>query len=78
LGLVLEMQLAKSTKSLVIIGASGVGKGTIINYLREKYPDLFSLVLSYTTRKPRPGEEHGVNYYYVSHAEFNSKIPEML
>lgn len=72
------MQASKSTKSLVIIGASGVGKGTIINHLRDKYPELFSLVLSFTTRKPRPGEEHGVNYYFVSHYEFNSKISEML
>lgn len=72
------MQVKKSTKTLCIVGASGVGKGTIINFLRHKYPDLFSLVLSYTTRKPRPGEEHGVNYYFVSHYEFNSKIPSML
>lgn len=56
-----------NSKSFVIIGASGVGKGTIINNLKEKYPNLFELVLSFTTRKIRPNEKHGVNYYYVSH-----------
>lgn len=40
-------------KSLVIIGASGVGKGTIIKNLISRYSSIFSLVLSFTTRKPR-------------------------
>ena len=61
-------------KTLVIAGPSGVGKGTLIRKLRDKLPDKFSLSVSYTTRKPRPGEEHGVHYFFVSEAEFKSKI----
>lgn len=42
-------------KPLVISGCSGVGKGTLIKYLLERYPELFELSVSITTRKPRPG-----------------------
>jgi guanylate kinase len=40
-------------KPLIIVGASGVGKGTIIHHLTKRYPSIFELVLSYTTRKIR-------------------------
>ena len=53
-------------KSLIIVGASGVGKGTIIKRLISKYDHIFSLVLSYTTRQPRASEKHGVDYLFVS------------
>jgi len=57
-------------KKLVIISApSGCGKSTIIGKLLEKRKDIrFSV--STTTRKPRPGEVHGVNYYFVSEEAF--------
>ena len=38
---------------LVFAGPSGVGKGTIINLLMKKYPNLFGFSTSHTTRKPR-------------------------
>ena len=53
-------------KPLIIFGPSGVGKGTIINYLIKKNPDLFKLSVSYTTRKPRNGQLNGVHYFFVS------------
>lgn len=55
---------------LVVTGASGVGKGT----LREQWlaeQDVF-YSMSWTTRTARPGEEHGVHYYFVSHDEFEA------
>jgi len=54
---------------LVISGPSGVGKGTICAALLRRLPDL-RLSVSATTRSPRPGERNGVEYFFVSEAEF--------
>jgi guanylate kinase len=54
---------------VVISGPSGVGKDTIIQRLLELDTNLRYSV-SYTTRKPRPGEVEGVNYTFVSHEKF--------
>jgi len=56
-----------------ISGPSGVGKGTVIDLLREKHPE-FAFPPSCTTRDPRPGEVEGETYYYISKAEFETKI----
>jgi guanylate kinase len=53
----------------VITGPSGVGKGTLIRLLRERIPGL-ALSVSATTRAPRPGEQDGVDYHFLSDAEF--------
>lgn len=53
-------------KPLIIFGPSGVGKGTIINSLHQRSPNLFKLTLSYTTRQPRKGEVHGWHYNFIS------------
>lgn len=53
---------------IVVSGPSGVGKDTVINLMREKQPDLQS-VLSLTTRAPRPGEVDGVNYKFLKGAD---------
>ena len=58
---------------LVICGPSGVGKGSFIRYMMSKYPEKFALSISHTTRKPRPGEKHGVDYYFVTKEEFFRK-----
>jgi guanylate kinase len=57
----------------VITGPSGVGKGTLISALRERHPEL-GLSISATTRSPRPGEEDGVAYYFLSDAEFDRRL----
>ena len=57
----------------VISGSSGVGKGTVIKEFLKKHPD-FKLSISCTTRKKRDGEEHGVNYFFVTKEEFASCI----
>lgn len=54
---------------LVVSGPSGVGKGTVINRLLERHPELRKSV-SCTTRSPRPGEVDGEDYRFVTGAEF--------
>jgi guanylate kinase len=57
----------------VITGPSGVGKGTLIRLLRERIPEL-ALSVSATTRAPRPGEEDGVDYHFLSDEEFARRV----
>ena len=59
----------------VITGPSGVGKGTLIRALRERCPSL-ALSISATTRQPREGEEHGVDYYFLEPGEFERRKGE--
>lgn len=60
-------------KLIVISGPSGAGKGTVIKQvLRRK--DNVALSVSCTTRAPRPGEQEGVDYYYVSKEKFAQMI----
>ena len=67
------MSTNSKTKLLVISGSSGVGKGTVIKSLLEKCSNI-NLSVSCTTRSPRPGEEHGVNYFFLSKEEFKESI----
>ncbi len=60
-------------KLFVISGSSGVGKGTLINELLKKTDNL-CLSVSSTTRKPREGEVHGKNYYFISREEFDKAV----
>jgi guanylate kinase len=57
----------------VITGPSGVGKGTLIRGLLERIPEL-ELSVSATTRAPRPGEQDGVAYHFLSPAEFDRRV----
>ncbi len=57
----------------VITGPSGVGKGTLIRTLLDRVPEL-ELSVSATTRGPRPGEEHGVDYHFLDDAEFDVRV----
>jgi guanylate kinase len=57
----------------VITGPSGVGKGTLIRLLRERVPSL-ALSVSATTRAPRPGEQDGIDYHFLSDAEFARRV----
>jgi guanylate kinase len=60
-------------KVFVITGPSGVGKGTLIRALRERVPEL-DLSVSATTRRPRPGETHGVDYWFLSDDDFLHRV----
>jgi guanylate kinase len=57
----------------VITGPSGVGKGTLIRTLLERVPKL-ELSTSATTRRPRPGEEEGVDYHFLTDEEFERRV----
>lgn len=61
----------KSNKPLMIIGPSAVGKDTMINRLKRKYPSVIYKLPSYTTRPKREGETDGVDYYFVTKEEFS-------
>lgn len=56
-------------KLFVISGCSGVGKGTLLKVFLSQNPEI-ELSISATTRKPRPGELDGVNYFFVTKEEF--------
>jgi guanylate kinase len=62
-------------KVFVITGPSGVGKGTLIRGLRERMPEL-ELSVSATTRPPRAGERHGIDYHFLSDATFDRLLRE--
>ncbi len=57
----------------VISAPSGCGKGTILSEVFKNYNNVFYSI-SATTRKPREGEKHGVNYYFMSKDEFTELI----
>lgn len=61
------------SKLFVISGSSGVGKGTVIKEFLSKNPD-FKLSVSCTTRNPREGEVHGINYFFLTREEFKACI----
>ena len=60
-------------KVFVITGPSGVGKGTLIERLLERVPQL-ELSTSATTREPRPGEVDGRDYHFLSPEEFRRRL----
>ena len=60
-------------KLVVISGASGVGKGTVLGIMMKKRTDL-KFSVSATTRDPRPGEVDGVHYYFVTKQRFEEMI----
>ena len=62
-------------KLIVISGASGVGKGTVLGLMMKARPDL-SFSVSATTRPPRPGEVDGVHYYFITKERFEEMISQ--
>lgn len=58
---------------IIISGFAGVGKGTLVKRLVQKY-DRYALSISMTTRAPRPGEENGREYFFVTKDEFEGQI----
>lgn len=66
--------MVKSRGNLFILSApSGAGKSSLINALLKKHTDM-KVSVSHTTRSPRPGEENGVHYHFVSTDEFKALI----
>jgi len=64
---------SSAARLTVLSGPSGVGKGTVVAKVRELFPHVW-VSISCTTRAPRPGESDGVQYHFVSDAEFDDLI----
>jgi guanylate kinase len=66
---------ATPSRLTVLAGPTAVGKGSVSADIRAHHPEIW-ISVSATTRKPRPGEEHGVHYWFVSEAEFDALVEE--
>ncbi|MEV5510263.1 guanylate kinase [Streptomyces orinoci] len=64
---------ARRPRLTVLSGPSGVGKSTVVAHMRKAHPEVW-LSVSCTTRKPRPGEQEGVQYFFVGDEEFDKLI----
>jgi guanylate kinase len=62
-------------KIIIITAPSGSGKTTIVKQLMQRTPGL-GFSISACTRSPRPGEQHGKDYYFLDEADFKQKIEE--
>lgn len=69
------MKMKRKGILIVVSGFSGAGKGTLMKQLVHTY-DNYALSVSMTTRNPRPGEEEGKEYFFVSREEFEDKISQ--
>lgn len=58
---------------IVLAGPTAVGKGTVAGHIRAHHPEVH-LSVSATTRSPRPGEQHGEHYFFVSDDEFDAMV----
>ncbi|MDO4855359.1 MAG: guanylate kinase [Limosilactobacillus gorillae] len=66
--------MTKRGMLIVLSGPSGVGKGTVRKAIFDQPGNDFQYSISMTTRKPRPGEVDGKDYFFVSKEEFEQKI----
>jgi guanylate kinase len=71
--LIAEIKGAARPRLFVISGPSGVGKDTVIDELRGRLPD-FHFAVTATTRERRPGEIHGVHYFFMSVEDFEADL----
>ena len=60
-------------RAFVVVGPSGVGKGTVLKEALARAPECW-LSVSATTRDPRPGEREGVDYFFVSDERFDELV----
>lgn len=65
----------RHSRLTVLSGPSGVGKGTVTAELRRLYPEIW-ISVSATTRRPRPGESNGREYYFLDDREFDRMVAE--
>jgi guanylate kinase len=65
----------RRTRLTVLAGPTAVGKGSVSADIRAHHPEVW-ISVSATTRPPRPGEVHGVHYWFVSEAEFDRMVAD--
>jgi guanylate kinase len=61
------------SRLVVLAGPTAVGKGSVAAAVRERHPDVW-ISVSATTRSPRPGEQDGVHYFFVSDDDFDAMV----
>lgn len=66
---------AHPSRLVVLAGPTAVGKGTVAAEVRDTHPEVW-ISVSATTRRPRPGEEDGVHYWFVADEEFDRMIAD--
>ncbi len=66
---------APRSRLVVLAGPTAVGKGTVAAEVRATHPEVW-ISVSATTRRARPGEVHGVHYWFVSDEEFDRMIDQ--
>jgi guanylate kinase len=71
----LGSSIDKTPPVFVITGTSGAGKGTLVQELLKRVPEV-ALAVSATTRGRRPGEIEGVHYWFISDEEFDRRLAE--
>ncbi len=69
------MSEPRRSRLIVLAGPTAVGKGTVASEVRRHHPEVW-LSVSATTRDPRPGEENGVHYWFVSDDDFDAMVEQ--
>mmetsp|Transcript_73229 Transcript_73229/g.136847 ORF Transcript_73229/g.136847 Transcript_73229/m.136847 type:complete len:645 (-) Transcript_73229:102-2036(-) len=64
----------RELRPLVVVGPSGVGKGTLVEALMQRFPERFGFSVSHTTRPPRPGEVDGKHYHFTDVDAMSTQI----
>jgi guanylate kinase len=64
---------SRRSRLVVLAGPTAVGKGSVAAAVRERHPEVW-ISVSATTRAPRPGEQDGVHYYFLSDEEFDAMV----
>jgi guanylate kinase len=67
--------VARRSRLVVLAGPTAVGKGTVAAEVRDTHPEVW-ISVSATTRRPRPGEEDGVHYWFVSDEAFDRMVAD--
>lgn len=68
------MTVNNQQKIIVITAPSGAGKTSITRYLLDHYPDKLGFSVSAATRQARGSEKNGIDYYFMTEADFTNKI----
>ncbi|XP_068196492.1 guanylate kinase [Antennarius striatus] len=69
-----QLSAMAGPRPVVLSGPSGAGKSTLLKKLMTEFDNVFGFSVSHTTRNPRPGEEDGKDYHYVTREKMQAGI----